>query len=244
MTIPRERDTSRQFDGANPQPSDWEPHPSGDFAASRTSLLPLDGGNIFVRQDGLREGPALVLIHGLAASTRWWDPLVPLLTTSHRVINVTAGIANSTSDRRYFLFGAVVFFVFQLLTRLPALRVLDPIVTPHLASSTALTWIWLLGLSLSAAVFEEVGRYVGYRVFMRREQKTWAKAVMYGLGHGGLESMLLVGGTALLTLIGLLSIQSGGLEPWKLDGLGSDRLDLLGCHRALRRGQWDYSPCG
>ncbi|HEY1297799.1 MAG TPA: YhfC family glutamic-type intramembrane protease [Chloroflexota bacterium] len=112
---------------------------------------------------------------------------------------------------RYFLFGAAVFLVFQILTRLPALRVLDPMVEPRLGASSILTWTWLVGLSLSAALFEEVGRYVGFRVFMRREEKTWAKAVMYGLGHGGLESMLLVGGTGLLSLISLLSIQVGGL---------------------------------
>jgi uncharacterized membrane protein YhfC len=113
---------------------------------------------------------------------------------------------------RYFLFGAAVFLVFQILTRLPALRVLDPIVEPHLGASSVLTWTWLVGLSLSAALFEEVGRYVGYRVFMRREEKTWPKAIMYGLGHGGLESMLLVGGTGLLSLVSLLTIQVGGLE--------------------------------
>jgi uncharacterized membrane protein YhfC len=89
---------------------------------------------------------------------------------------------------------------------------LDPVVEPHLATSSVLTWTWLVGLSLSAALFEEVGRYVGYRVFMRREEKTWAKGVMYGLGHGGLESMLLVGGTGLLSLISLVSIQVGGLD--------------------------------
>jgi pimeloyl-ACP methyl ester carboxylesterase len=50
--------------------------------------LPLDGGRIYVRQDGPRDAPALVLIHGLAGSTRWWDPLVPMLARSHRVIRI------------------------------------------------------------------------------------------------------------------------------------------------------------
>ncbi len=88
MTIPKELDTSRQSDGADPHSSHWEPDPTGDTEASWTSLLPPDGGNIYVRQDGPPEAPALVLIHGLAASSRWWDPLVPLLTTSYRVIRI------------------------------------------------------------------------------------------------------------------------------------------------------------
>ncbi|MEV0619347.1 alpha/beta fold hydrolase [Nonomuraea sp. NPDC050404] len=51
-------------------------------------LLPLDGGDIHVRQDGPRDAPALLLIHGSASSARSWDSLVPLLTGSHRVIRI------------------------------------------------------------------------------------------------------------------------------------------------------------
>ncbi|MFI0408884.1 alpha/beta fold hydrolase [Actinomadura sp. 3N508] len=50
--------------------------------------LALDGGRIHVRQDGPGDAPPLVLIHGLAGSTRWWDPLVPLLARSSRVIRI------------------------------------------------------------------------------------------------------------------------------------------------------------
>src|SRR5262249_55577836 len=50
--------------------------------------LSLDDGEIYVRQDGPRDAPALLLIHGNASSTRWWDELVPMLTRSHRVIRI------------------------------------------------------------------------------------------------------------------------------------------------------------
>jgi len=53
-----------------------------------SSTLPLDGGNIHVSQDGPRDAPALVLVHGLGASTRWWDPVVPMLASSYRVIRI------------------------------------------------------------------------------------------------------------------------------------------------------------
>jgi pimeloyl-ACP methyl ester carboxylesterase len=56
--------------------------------ATGDSTLPVDGGSIHVREDGPRDAPALVLIHGLAGSTRWWDALVPMLARSHRVIRV------------------------------------------------------------------------------------------------------------------------------------------------------------
>ncbi|MFI8960995.1 alpha/beta fold hydrolase [Streptomyces sp. NPDC053493] len=44
--------------------------------------------DLHVCEDGPRDAPALLLLHGSASSTRSWDPLVPLLTGTHRVIRV------------------------------------------------------------------------------------------------------------------------------------------------------------
>lgn len=108
---------------------------------------------------------------------------------------------------KYFWFGALVFLVFQLLTRIPIVTVLQATVLMHLLlTSTAFTWIWLMILAITAGLFEEVGRYVGYRLFLRREPKTWSKAVMFGLGHGGLESMVVVGGQIVLNAINTLML--------------------------------------
>ena len=107
---------------------------------------------------------------------------------------------------RYFGFGALIFFVFQIITRVPAVVILQNVLARQLQASTTFRITWLVILALTAGLFEEVGRYVGYRFLMRREEKTWNKAVMYGIGHGGLESMLLVGGMQLLTLINIFSL--------------------------------------
>lgn len=64
-----------------------EPHVKSDHATEEATLL-LDGGSIYVCQDGPRDAPTLLLIHGSASSTRTWDPMVPLLTTSHCVIRI------------------------------------------------------------------------------------------------------------------------------------------------------------
>jgi uncharacterized membrane protein YhfC len=114
---------------------------------------------------------------------------------------------------RYFLYGALIFFLFQLITRVPAVTVIQTLIQPQLLASRALQLIWLLILVVTAGLFEEVGRYIGYRWLMRREDKTWGKALMYGLGHGGLESILLVGGLSLLTLVNLLVLPTVSLTP-------------------------------
>ncbi|MFR9776611.1 alpha/beta fold hydrolase [Micromonospora sp. MS34] len=57
-------------------------------AGSEGSLVDVDGVSMYVREDGPRDAPALVLIHGLGGSTRWWDAVVPALVTSHLVIRV------------------------------------------------------------------------------------------------------------------------------------------------------------
>jgi uncharacterized membrane protein YhfC len=62
--------------------------------------------------------------------------------------------------------------------------------------------------AVTAGIFEEVGRYLGYRLLWRREGKTWERAVMYGVGHGGLESILLVGGLAIIGLVNTVIVSN------------------------------------
>lgn len=113
---------------------------------------------------------------------------------------------------KYFLYGALIFFLFQVISRVPLVLVIQRAIAPQLEASRTLLFIWLGVLALTAGLFEEVGRYVGYRWLMRREEKTWNKAVMYGLGHGGLESMLLVGGGGILGLINVVVLSSINLN--------------------------------
>ena len=91
---------------------------------------------------------------------------------------------------RYVGFGAVIFFLFQFITHNPWVDMLQRLFAPQLKASEALFFAFLFVWALSNGLCEEVGRYVGYRWFMGREEKTWSKAVMYGIGHGGLETMI------------------------------------------------------
>jgi len=113
---------------------------------------------------------------------------------------------------RYFGYGALVFLVAQVILRIPMLTVLGLLVGPALAKSTAIQLGWGLFLAITAGIFEEVGRYLGYRWLMRREEKTWNKAVMYGLGHGGFEAIVLVAVSSLATLVTLLTLSQATLQ--------------------------------
>jgi uncharacterized membrane protein YhfC len=113
---------------------------------------------------------------------------------------------------RYFGYGALIFFLFQLISRVPLVTLIQSVIGPQLQASRGLQLAWGAILAVTAGLFEEIGRYVGYRWLMRSEEKTWGKAVMYGLGHGGIESMVLIGGLALATLISLISISAAGID--------------------------------
>lgn len=78
-------------------PHDNAAHPTGPDIPTQ-AWLPLDGGDVYVRQDGPAEAPALLLIHGSASSTHTWDPMVPLLTSAHRVIRIDL-LGHGQSDK-------------------------------------------------------------------------------------------------------------------------------------------------
>lgn len=116
---------------------------------------------------------------------------------------------------KYAFFGALIFFIFQIITRVPAIYVAQLLLAPTLKSSAIALYGFIFVAALTAGIFEECGRYFGYRWFMGREEKTRAKAILYGLGHGGLESIVLIGGAAALTLVnvGLIVSTKGAIVP-------------------------------
>jgi len=113
---------------------------------------------------------------------------------------------------KYFGFGMLIFLLFQLISRVPIVTMLGGVLAPQLKSSPVFLYTWIVILAITAGLFEEIGRYVGYRWLMRREEKTWSKAVMYGIGHGGLESMVLIGAVTLLTAANVIVLSSTNLN--------------------------------
>lgn len=75
-------------------------------------------------------------------------------------------------------------------------------------------WLYALYGALLAGVFEEVGRWFGFKWIQRRipqKVKTPETPFLYGLGHGGIEMMLGGGLTMLTNLLFATTINSGAL---------------------------------
>lgn len=104
---------------------------------------------------------------------------------------------------KFFLFGMLVFFVSQIVLRIPLVQLTQSLLGKSLQSSQLLMYAWIFALSITAGLVEEIGRYLGYR-FLVKDNKTWEVGLMYGAGHGGIESMLLVGGLVLLGLVNII----------------------------------------
>lgn len=64
---------------------------------------------------------------------------------------------------------------------------------------------------LAAGVFEETGRLLAMKFCMKKDLDK-KNAIMYGIGHGGIEAMLLIGMTYLSNLVTAILINSQGVE--------------------------------
>lgn len=112
------------------------------------------------------------------------------------------------------LVGALVFFVFQMALRLPVLGWLGRM---EWYKNLALGQSWFnylffsVFLAVTAGVFEEVGRFLGFKC-LRRNELEWKNGLAFGTGHGGIESILLVGMTMANNIIISLLINAGKFE--------------------------------
>ncbi len=73
--------------------------------------------------------------------------------------------------------------------------------------------VWLLAFygSIAAGVFEETGRFLVMK-FILKKSREWKHGIAFGIGHGGIEAMILVGLTYMNNLIYSLLINSGSFD--------------------------------
>ncbi|MDO5535110.1 MAG: YhfC family glutamic-type intramembrane protease [Propionibacteriaceae bacterium] len=108
---------------------------------------------------------------------------------------------------RAFGVGVLSFVISQVLTRLPLMS----LVVPQLPEP----WPGLLlsgpAASFSAALFEETGRLL-LMLWLMKAFHRWIDGVSFGLGHGGIEAVLLVGTASVNNMVIAGIINAGGWD--------------------------------
>lgn len=108
-----------------------------------------------------------------------------------------------------FLIGMLVFFISQILIRIPILTYVLPNMMWFIKLS-ANPYSYGIFLGLTAGIFEEVGRYIAFK-YMLKKNNEWIDGISYGFGHGGIEALLITGFSCLNLFIGCIMINNGSL---------------------------------
>ncbi len=97
------------------------------------------------------------------------------------------------------LFGAITFTVFQVIIRIPLLSLVLPNQKWFILLTSTQPVLYALFLGLTAALFEEGGRFLVMSLFLKK-QKSTSDGIAFGIGHGGIEAIFIVGISSVVML--------------------------------------------
>lgn len=114
-------------------------------------------------------------------------------------------LKNKDVKLRYFFIGAATFVVFALMLE----QILHYFMLSTIQNS-GIVFYMLYG-ALCAGIFEETGRFLAFKLFCKKENDPRA-SIMYGLGHGGAEAIVLVGITLISYAVTAVTVNALGTE--------------------------------
>lgn len=114
------------------------------------------------------------------------------------------------SGLKSVLTGAGVFVVFALILE----SVVHQIVLkgPHGPAIIGNTYYYALYGGLMAGLFEETGRFLSMKLILKKESPAASTGIAYGVGHGGIELLLLFGATMVSNIAISALINAGNLD--------------------------------
>lgn len=118
------------------------------------------------------------------------------------------------------LTGVGVFITFALILESMVNRLVVALTGEALTGNV---WLYALYGGLAAGLFEETGRYLAMRFLMKKDL-TKENAVMFGIGHGGIESILILGTSMVSNLAMTAMLNLSGIEE-VLDQIPEDLRD-------------------
>ncbi len=108
---------------------------------------------------------------------------------------------------RPFAVGALAFVLAQVVTRMPLMA----LVVPNLPEPWPSVLMSGPGASFSAGLFEETARLL-LILWLLKHLRRWIDGVSFGLGHGGIEAVLLLGIATVNNVVLSVLINSGGWD--------------------------------
>ena len=111
------------------------------------------------------------------------------------------------------LLGIITFLIFQVFTRIPLLQLVLPNQVWYILFTYEQPLLYLFLLALSAGLFEEIGRYLIMKKWLSKG--SFMEVFTFGVGHGGIESILIVGLGVMLSDVSSVddfSLIMGGVE--------------------------------
>lgn len=124
-----------------------------------------------------------------------------------------------------FFIGMAVFLIFQVFTRIPIIQLVLPKIEWYNVMSVANPVLYGLFLGITAGVFEEVGRFLGFKIGLKNNRR-WIDGIAYGFGHGGIEAMVITGIASISNLVMLIGLNNGTFDASKL-GMSEESLRAL-----------------
>ena len=108
------------------------------------------------------------------------------------------------------LIGAGTFILFALV--LESIMHQLVLLGPHGTAIQGNTLWYALYGGLAAGVFEETGRFLSMKFLMKKEPTAPLPGIAYGVGHGGVEMLIIFGLTMISNLVLSFMINSGQAE--------------------------------
>lgn len=149
------------------------------------------------------------------------------------LVLIVMGIKNKGKGiwSAWFL-GAAGFFISQIVVRLPLLNILSGMASFQ-SFAREHYFLYALLLAFTAGLFELAGRFAAAKFLGKN--RTFRRSLAAGLGHGGIESIVLVGLTYINNLVYLFLIQSGAFDAMiaQTEAMGVDPTQLIAVRDTL-----------
>lgn len=134
--------------------------------------------------------------------------------------------------------GAAVFIIFvQILEKIPHLLMID-------STGKSLKWssnpyLFAVYGALAAGIFEELGRFLGYQFLLKKNPLQRKDGLSYGLGHGGIEAVIIGVAVAVSSIVMAFAINAGTFELLAGSKAPVEQVALIK-DQMMNRNFWDY----